>query len=1274
MIRFRLLGSIDLRDRESQEVQPVLAQPKRLALLAYLAAASPPGPHRRDTLLALFWPELDQEHARNALSQAVHFLRRTLGETALVSRNADELAIDETVVWTDVGAFRAALDGVRTKEALDLYRGDLLPSFFVSDAPGFEQWLERERAALRTRAAAAARLLAEQYEAGKHLTLAVACARRALELSDSDERPLRRLIELLHRAGDRAGAVRAYEAFARRLATEFEIDPAPETVALIERIRSSPSLKERTTLEPAHGAPSTLPMTRLGRALADRYKIERQLGAGAMAVVFLAHDLRHHRRVAIKILRPELASLMGPERFLREIDISASLMHPHILPLHDSGEADGLLYYVMPYVEGESLRGRLDRERRLSIADALRIAGEVADALAYAHERGFVHRDIKPENILLGSGHALVADFGIARAIGSVDQAHLGALSLGTGTPAYMSPEQASGDGPVDERTDIYALGCVLFEMLAGEPPHMEGTPEATIERRLCVPAPPVSRFRDEVGPEVDAAIAKALARAPADRFANAAEFAATILGAGQSVPHATAAHSRPPDPRFFQPGVLPDAHQRTDSGGAGRPDNRVRHLIVLVGTLVAMPTAVQLYRGFPSTSGAPIDSDLVVVAPFDVHDPDLMLWREGLVDVLSHGLDGAGRLKTVPPSVTVRRWAGRADRPSATRLAEATGAGVVIFGRVLRRGPDSVSLRATVLDRSAQQAEQELEVMGDEQRMGELADSLGVRTLRALGHARPVGAVRQGTIGSRSLPGLKQFLRGEQFYRRGLWDSALVHYHLAITHDSTFALAISRMAMVLSFNSPTARSYRGASEYRARAFSLDPQLAPRDSLLLAARAWDNVMQDTADAVTLVGARYRVWSILQEAVRRYPRDPEVWYTLGEFRFHSPPPLGRVPSLALEAFERAIDLDPGFGPAYVHTVQLAMTLGRADLARRYAVAYTALDSTNVNTATLRLFVQLLDSGVASPAGRRAMGGVSAEVLFQTGMTLRFWPDSAETTVAMLRELATGRHSLAGALPWVSDSMMWPRYIAGALAFRGHLKPASDVFDPLTLAGDTVSPYRGFEDPFLELALLGIVSDSIAETTFARALSPNASWGGAYTPRYLLGLPWWLSKGDTASLLGFADHATLVISRASPITALRARYLGTAARAYLSLARSDSAEAMQRLKTIPDSLCMVNNCFYEKLTLARLLMARGEDRLAGELLDRWMWSETAIPSFVLANLYRGQIAERLGDREKATAHYRFVMNAWRRPDPQLERYVGDAAAGVKRLDRMFSYSRH
>ena len=268
------------------------------------------------------------------------------------------------------------------------------------------------------------------------------------------------------------------------------------------------------------------PFDRLRAALADRYALERELGRGGMATVYLARDLKHGRAVAIKVLRPEIAAALGPERFLREIEVAARLTHPHILPLHDSGEAAGFLYYVMPYIESESLRDRLEREGQLPVEEALRITREVASALAYAHSHDVVHRDIKPENILLSGGEAVVADFGIARAITQAGGRGLTETGIPVGTPAYMSPEQASGGGPIDGRSDVYSLACVLYEMLAGEPPYTGPSAQVVIAKRFTDPVPSVRRLRETIPPAVDAAIMRALAKAPADRFGTPVEFA----------------------------------------------------------------------------------------------------------------------------------------------------------------------------------------------------------------------------------------------------------------------------------------------------------------------------------------------------------------------------------------------------------------------------------------------------------------------------------------------------------------------------------------------------------------------------------------------------------------------------------------------------------------------------------------------------------------------------------------------------------------------------
>ena len=267
-------------------------------------------------------------------------------------------------------------------------------------------------------------------------------------------------------------------------------------------------------------------LERLQRALSDRYRIERELGAGGMATVYLAQDLKHHRHVAVKVLHPELSASLGAERFLREIALAAGLTHPHILPVHDSGAADGILFYVMPYVDGPSLRQRLASEGELPVADAVRILREVADAMSLAHRRGIVHRDLKPENILLSGEHAVVADFGIAKALHlSGETGRLTATGMAIGTPAYMAPEQAAADAQTDHRADLYALGVLGYELLTGAPPFVGGSPQATVLAHLTRTPEPVDAVRPGVPPRLALAVMRCLEKRPADRWQSADDF-----------------------------------------------------------------------------------------------------------------------------------------------------------------------------------------------------------------------------------------------------------------------------------------------------------------------------------------------------------------------------------------------------------------------------------------------------------------------------------------------------------------------------------------------------------------------------------------------------------------------------------------------------------------------------------------------------------------------------------------------------------------------------
>ena len=303
---------------------------------------------------------------------------------------------------------------------------------------------------------------------------------------------------------------------------------------------------------------------RLTAALAGRYVIERELGSGGMATVYLAHDVKHHREVALKVLRPELAAALGPDRFLREVEIAARLNHPHILALYDSGETNGFLFYVMPYVAGESLRHRLEREKQLPIEEALAITRHIASALGHAHAQHIIHRDVKPENILLYEGEAMVADFGIALAVSAAAGVRLTQTGLAVGTPAYMSPEQAVSERALDARSDVYSLGCVLYEMLAGEPPYTGSTAQVLIAKRLVDPVPAVRRLRATVPVGVEQALTKALAKVPADRWASVLAFAEGLATpAGPRLPSVAVLPfvnlSADPENEYFADGITED-------------------------------------------------------------------------------------------------------------------------------------------------------------------------------------------------------------------------------------------------------------------------------------------------------------------------------------------------------------------------------------------------------------------------------------------------------------------------------------------------------------------------------------------------------------------------------------------------------------------------------------------------------------------------------------------------------------------------------------------
>ena len=364
------------------------------------------------------------------------------------------------------------------------------------------------------------------------------------------------------------------------------------------------------------------PVDRLNAALEGRYAIERELGEGGMATVYLADDLKHERKVALKVLKPELAALVGAQRFLAEIKTTANLQHPHILPLFDSGEADGFVFYVMPYVEGESLRDRLDREKQLGVDDSLAITQKVANALDYAHNHGVVHRDIKPGNILLSEqGEPLVADFGIALAVAQAGAGRITETGLSLGTPHYMSPEQATGDRDVDPRSDVFALGCVLYEMLSGQPPFSASSAQAVLVKILTMDAPSITSERRTVPPAVGAALAKSLEKLPADRFTSAAEFATALTDPSftyEARPRTSVAASTPEPVVTQAPATMPG------------PWNRLTVAFATTAVLLAGLATWALLRPPPQAppvyaTRLPIDLGGIELSPFEriVVSPD---------------------------------------------------------------------------------------------------------------------------------------------------------------------------------------------------------------------------------------------------------------------------------------------------------------------------------------------------------------------------------------------------------------------------------------------------------------------------------------------------------------------------------------------------------------------------------------------------------------------------------------------------------------------------
>jgi eukaryotic-like serine/threonine-protein kinase len=693
----------------------------------------------------------------------------------------------------------------------------------------------------------------------------------------------------------------------------------------------------------------------LNAALADRYRIERELGSGGMATVYLARDLKHDRDVAIKVMHPEIARSLGAERFLREISLTANLRHPHILPLYDSGVVDGVAYYVMPLIDGGSLRDRLDRDKQLPIDDALTIAREVADALGYAHAHGVVHRDIKPENILLeDGGHAVVSDFGIARAVTTLGAERITETGMSIGTPTYMSPEQAAGDRDVDGRSDLYSLGCVLYEMLGGQPPFTGPTAESVTRQHLITEAAPITNLRPTVPPAVAGALARTLAKNPADRFNPAAQFVQAITTGGTPAPpRATVAAAR---------------------GSRGR-----------LGVIAASGVAILALgflglRALRSGSGA-TRIERIAVLPMDNQtcDASQLFFADGMTRELIGVLTDAGVWVLGHRAVAAYR---NTTKP-ATEIARELGVDALVTGSVLRTG-DVVQIAAELTDprtgkslwaRTFARPAPDIVTLEHEVAL-EIARGIRARLTpdqeRSLGSARPVDpkAYAQYLLGQEQVN-----LRTPAGIQR-----AIAYLGRSIALDSTFAPAWGTFALAhaygIFYSAVAPDSARAAIERAsARALSLDDQLG--DALIAHGMMrflldWDFARAD------------------QELRRGMDRNPT---TLAQaFYVFFPWETGRFEEASVVG-KRIIDQEPTTAQWHSDMAWNRWSAGDTAAGRAYAQQAIRLDSTfgephfilamlgadagDVPAARQELARTIALSGPNSPFGRMIDGYVKAK---------------------------------------------------------------------------------------------------------------------------------------------------------------------------------------------------------------------------------------------------------------------------------------------------------
>ncbi|MBI3983060.1 MAG: protein kinase [Gemmatimonadetes bacterium] len=880
---------------------------------------------------------------------------------------------------------------------------------------------------------------------------------------------------------------------------------------------------------------------RLREALGDRYTLAGELGRGSMAIVYRAFDLRHGRDVAIKVLRPELRMTVTTDRFLQEIRIAAQLQHPHILPLHDSGHAAGLLYYVMPYVQGESLRQRLVREQQLPIAEAIRIVREVASALAYAHDQGVVHRDIKPENILFSSGQAIVTDFGIARAIVEAGGERVTESGLAVGTPAYMSPEQAGGEARVDGRSDIYALGCVLHEILVGEPPFTGPTPQAVLARHMHERPPSLSVVRPQVAPELEEIVNQALAKIPADRFSSAAEFAQALFLV-EDTARLRRLRTRRKLARFAIAGTVAAA------GGLGlwltlpRGQPRFDPNRVIVFPLVE--------RGFATAeSGVGYDVALMIGAALEHTDP--LKWIDGWQYLDERRRSDVGLLTLRAARATSRERRARYFLEGVVRR-DADSAAVVL--RLHDAAGDSVISQETATGAAG----------------GVPAYQLGLTAIRRLlpRLLAPDRGIELGPLSNRRPAAIALWIQGEREYRRAQFAPALGLYRRAVHEDSNLVFAAVKGAQAASW----IHSLTEAKELLAVALARDTLLPLRYRSF--ARGLQAYLTGEADSAL-------VW--LEQALKTQGEWEEAYTALGQLFHQLFPSRAPLDSLAEAAFTAALSVDSSFTPPMFHLLDIGLRRGDTRRARSLMerVRRADPDSTLERRATIML-----------ECVERGPNDVDWEAYARSNMIALL--SGAKALSVSGAQPTCGEAAFRAILAGDSAAYRWGALLGlnGLMAAQGRTAEVTSLLDSAITAGTSQALWLYVLNA---AAGLPVRARAAAMEAFARQRYGDAYQGAGPHTAWLLGI-WHAGFGSIEALARL--HRDLE-NRAATTGSRLPRLLADALAGHLALARGDTADAIARLRSLrpnvpSDSLTwsLWESLPVERLKLARLLLARGE----------------------------------------------------------------------------------